>query len=179
MRRILFGMWVTLAGLTAAVALVGCGATGSGGGGLYGAPPAGGTTSPTATNVGTPTVATRQAVVAGKSMTILTDARGMTLYYLTADTATATACTYYCARTWSPLTTSATPTSGATLPGTLSTLTDANGPQVTYNGHPLYTSTYDRVPGDTRGEGSGGMWFVATPALAVLSGATVTAIPGY
>ncbi len=42
---------------------------------------------------------------------------------------------------------------------------DANGNQGEYNGHPLYTFASDTAPGQTNGEGVGGIWFVATPGL--------------
>ncbi len=115
-------------------------------------------------------MATATATVAGKSATILTNSSGFTLYYFTADSATASACTGTCTATWPPLLdTSGKPTSANPLPGTLSILNDASGMQVTYNGHPLYRYSGDQAPGDTHGEGILGKWFVATRSLAVLS----------
>jgi predicted lipoprotein with Yx(FWY)xxD motif len=61
--------------------------------------------------------------------------------------------------------TSGTPTSATALPGKLSAQTTGNGNQVAYNGHLLYTFSGDGGPGQTRGEGLFGKWFVATPAL--------------
>ena len=55
----------------------------------------------------------------------------------------------------------------SSLPGRLSSLRDANGTQVTYNSRLLYTYAGDSKPGDTNGEGIGGVWFVATPSLAI------------
>ena len=46
-------------------------------------------------------------------------------------------------------------------------------PQVTYNGHPLYTYTGDQNPGDTNGQGLtafGGGWFALLPAGARVNG---------
>jgi DNA-binding NarL/FixJ family response regulator len=40
-------------------------------------------------------------------------------------------------------------------------------PQVTYNGHPLYTFAMDQSAGDVNGEGLnafGGLWYVVSPA---------------
>jgi predicted lipoprotein with Yx(FWY)xxD motif len=112
-------------------------------------------------------IKTATAMVSGKSETILTDAQGKTLYYFTPDTATTSACTGSCAQNWPPLlaTGSGTPTSATTLSGKLSTQTTANGNQVEYNGHPLYTFAADSAPGQTNGEGVLGKWFVATPDL--------------
>jgi len=48
----------------------------------------------------------------------------------------------------------------------LSSLSSANGNQVSYNGHPLYTYGGDSAAGDVKGDGVEGKWFVATPDLA-------------
>lgn len=104
-------------------------------------------------------------MVGGKSVTILTDTQGLTLYYRTSDTATSV-CSGGCAGAWPPvLLPQGTPGSSTSLPGTLATMTDANGRQVTYNGHPLYRFASDSGPGSTQGDGVGGVWFVATPSL--------------
>src|SRR5260221_13382054 len=61
-----------------------------------------GTTPTTVPKSSTPIVKTAQATVKGTSETILTNAQGLTLYYLTADTATKAACTGTCTGIWSP-----------------------------------------------------------------------------
>jgi len=61
---------------------------------------------------------------------------------------------------------SGAPTSATSLPGKLTVVADANGNQVEYNGHPLYTYSGDTGPGQTTGEGVGGVWHVVTPGLA-------------
>ena len=101
----------------------------------------------------------------------IVDAKGMTLYYYKPDTATTPACTGGCATNWPPVlfSGSGTPTGGDGVTGKLAVLTGANGAQVTYNGHPLYTFIADKAPGDTVGQGKGEVWFVATPDLATLS----------
>jgi predicted lipoprotein with Yx(FWY)xxD motif len=134
-----------------------------------------GSTASTPTAAATPTTAsastiqTAQVTVNGKATTILTDAHGRTLYYFTPDTVTKLACTGACAQTWPPLlfTGSGTPTSSTSLSGTLSTLSDTNGTQVEYGGYLLYTYSGDTAPGQTKGEGLFGKWYVATPDLAV------------
>ena len=132
----------------------------SSGGGRYGN---GGGTTPTASN----RLKTATATVSGKSETILTNAQGMTLYYRTSDAPPATVCSGGCASAWPPLIVSgsAAPTSATSLPGKLTSATDANGNQVEYNGHPLYTFSGDTAPGQTTGNGTAGIWFVATPDL--------------
>jgi len=112
-------------------------------------------------------IKTATAMVSGKSETVLTNAQGKTLYYFTPDTTTTSACTGSCAQNWPPLlsTGSSTPTSATTLPGKLSAQTTANGNQVEYNGHLLYTFAGDSGPGQTNGQGLLGKWFVATSNL--------------
>jgi predicted lipoprotein with Yx(FWY)xxD motif len=110
---------------------------------------------------------TASIMVGGTTETALTTVQGRTLYYFTPDTATSAACTGGCASNWPPLlATSGTPTSDPALSGKLSVLSGANGNQVVYNGHPLYTFSKDRAAGDATGQGIGGKWFVATPGLA-------------
>jgi len=59
----------------------------------------------------------------------------------------------------------AAPTAGAGITGTLGTITrsDNGALQVTYNNRPLYHFASDTGPGDTSGQGVGGVWFVAKP----------------
>ncbi|HLJ34870.1 MAG TPA: hypothetical protein VKU38_14520 [Ktedonobacteraceae bacterium] len=127
----------------------------------------GGTTPTTAPATGGSVITTTTATVKGASQTILTNAQGMTLYYFTPDTATSSACTGGCATAWPPVLFqgSGTPTSATSLSGTLSAVSDGNGTQVEYNGHPLYTFSGDTAAGQTHGEGVLGKWFVATPDL--------------
>ncbi len=113
-----------------------------------------------------------------KTETVLKNAKGLTLYYFTPDTAAKVACTGACTSNWPPLlATSGTPTSNPTLPGQLSVLNGANGNQVLYNGHPLYTYAKDKDAGDAYGQGIGGKWFVATPDL--VAAATPSSTPIY
>lgn len=113
-------------------------------------------------------IKTASATVDGKSVTILTDAKGMTLYYFTPDTSTKTSCTAACAQNWPPLlfTGSGNPTASTSLPGELEVYANDNGNQVIYNDHPLYTFAGDTAAGQTTGQGKAGKWYVATPDLA-------------
>jgi predicted lipoprotein with Yx(FWY)xxD motif len=137
------------------------------------------TAAPTTPAAASPVVSTASATVNGKSVTILTDAKGMTLYYFTKDTPTSSACTDSCAQNWPPLlfSGSGTPTSSATLPGTLRVVNTANGQQVAYQGHLLYTFAGDTAPGQTNGEGKFGLWFVATTDLTSAGGSSGGATP--
>ncbi|HEX6820304.1 MAG TPA: hypothetical protein VF120_18145 [Ktedonobacterales bacterium] len=167
---------ICLLSSVAVLVLAGCGAAG----GLYGG--SGTTSAPGGTSASAPSgagiVATASATVAGHSESILTDASGRALYYFAADSSTSSACTGACTSTWSPLIiSSGTPTSNATLPGTLSAQDVGNGLQVLYNGHPLYRYAGDTAAGQTNGEGFEGQWHVATPSLAATSGASPSASP--
>jgi predicted lipoprotein with Yx(FWY)xxD motif len=134
--------------------------------------------SPAASVSSSPTPST-QAVVAvevktvkGQTEPVLVNASAQTLYYLTADTSTTVACSGQCVTFWPPLLLPAgDPGSGSSLPGKLTVLTDPNGRQVLYNGHPLYAFVKDKASGDANGEGVnafGGTWHPATPTLAAI-----------
>jgi predicted lipoprotein with Yx(FWY)xxD motif len=168
--EILLPLIALLTGLGVLV-LAGCGSLGGYGG--YGGSSSSGGSSAT----GPAQVKTATAMVKGQSSTILTNGQGRTLYYRTTDTASASTCTGGCASTWPPLLTSGAPVAASSLSGTLSSLSDANGTQATYNGHLLYTYSGDSKPGDTNGEGIGGVWFVATPDLAAQGSGGATPTP--
>ena len=163
-------MYLGISMLLIALAVVACGNSG------YTSTGSSGGTTPTSSTSSTPIIQTATATVSGQSVTILTNAQGMTLYYLKPDTATKSACTGTCAGNWPPLlfTGTGSPTSATTLPGTLSVITDANGQQVEYNGHPLYIFAKDTAPGQTNGEGIKGVWFVATPTIPAQSAPQAT-----
>ncbi len=128
--------------------------------GKYSATP---TTSTSNTNAST--IKTTNATLDGKAATVLTNAQGMTLYYFTPDTQTTSACTGGCAGNWPPLLAAGSITLTSTAPGKLTTATNANGTQIQYNGHFLYTYAGDSAPGQTNGQGVGGKWFAATTTL--------------
>jgi secreted repeat protein with Y-X4-D motif len=89
------------------------------------------------------------------------DGKGLTLYQLDTDSATVVTCESQCAATWPPLIVKGAPVAGAGIDATLlSTVNGANGKQVTYAGHPLYTFSGDQGPGQVNGFGSGGVWWV-------------------
>jgi predicted lipoprotein with Yx(FWY)xxD motif len=93
-------------------------------------------------------------------VTVLTDAEGYTLYWFGPDHPTMSACEASCARTWPPVTAPAV--RGARVTGTLGAIARPDGSlQATYDGHPLYTTTADKTPGQAKGDGvwdSGGQW---------------------
>jgi predicted lipoprotein with Yx(FWY)xxD motif len=97
-------------------------------------------------------------------VTVLTDDEGYTLYWFGPDSATKSACQGSCARNWPPVTGPATWGPGVT--GTIGAIVRPGGAlQATYNGHPLYTTTADTGPGQTKGNGvwsHGGEWHEVT-----------------
>ncbi|HEV2238601.1 MAG TPA: hypothetical protein VGR57_18225 [Ktedonobacterales bacterium] len=150
---------LALLGLALGV-LAGCG---SGAGG-YGYSPGGGTNPTATTGVGGVTIKTHSATVSGSTKNVLTDGNGKTLYYFDPDTTTSATCSGACSNTWPALAAgSGAPGVEGVLPGTLSLVDSANGKQVTYNGHPLYTYSGDTAAGQANGDGIGGKWHAATP----------------
>lgn len=133
----------------------------------------------TSTQTASAVVKTTSTTVDGKSVTILTTAQGLTLYYFTPDTSTTVACTGTCAGTWPPLlfSGSGSPAASGNLPGVLTVYSTANGNQVLYNDHPLYTFKGDSAPGQTNGQGIKGKWFVATTDLAKNTASAAASTP--
>ena len=110
---------------------------------------------------GNTTVLVRDDATLGK---LLTDAKGFTLYYYAKDSDGKSVCNAGCAANWPPATASGTPTLPDGVTGTLSLITrDDGSKQLAYNGKALYTYIKDTDPGDTYGQGVGGVWTVATP----------------
>ena len=92
--------------------------------------------------------------------TVLTNAKGFTLYSFAPDTPNSSKCYESCAAYWPPVT--GTTAAGQSLPGRAGTITRTDGAeQLTYNGHPLYTYIGDSAPGQARGNNlnlNGGLW---------------------
>ena len=92
--------------------------------------------------------------------TVLTNARGFTLYSFAPDTPASSKCYGSCAVYWPPVT--GTPAASPGVPGRVGTIKRTDGShQLTYNGHPLYTYIGDSAPGQARGNNlnlNGGLW---------------------
>jgi predicted lipoprotein with Yx(FWY)xxD motif len=129
-------------------------------------------TTPTTVAATTTTAAAKATVATASNAslgTILVDSTGKTLYTFDKDTSTTSACTGNCAATWPALVlpSGATTAVAGTGVGTLSVVArpdDASKMQVVLNGKPLYNYAADTAPGDTKGDGVGGIWHVAKPA---------------
>jgi predicted lipoprotein with Yx(FWY)xxD motif len=98
--------------------------------------------------------------------TFLVDGEGMTLYRFATDVpgSGASACYGTCAERWPAFF-----AQEIAVPAELEQ-TDFNGferddgtIQTTYKGWPLYYYFEDEAPGDVKGQGAGGVWFVISP----------------
>jgi predicted lipoprotein with Yx(FWY)xxD motif len=142
-------MLLALLGLAAAAAvLAACGSSGTsstGGGGGSSAHP----------------VAAAGGLKTAKigSATVLTNAKGFTLYSFAPDTPTKSNCNGACAKFWPPVK-GAVSASG--VKGTFGTIKRSDGSvQATFDGHPLYTYVGDTAPGQAKGNNlnlNGGVW---------------------
>ena len=92
---------------------------------------------------------------------VLTDAKGMTLYTFSRDSASSSACNGKCAKNWPPLMVKAGE-KGAD--GYSKVKRDDGKMQWAYKGKPLYTFIKDKKAGDTKGDGVlNGAWHAAKP----------------
>jgi predicted lipoprotein with Yx(FWY)xxD motif len=142
------GAAAAIGGLSA-VALVLLGVAVAGAGGPPGAgPPAG--------PLGT--VALKATTINGTI--VLTNGKGLTLYWFAPDTPARSVCNGACAQYWPPVI--GRPAAGPGVTGRLGTITRHDGTvQATYDGHPLYTYIADTAPGQTNGNNlnlNGGLW---------------------
>jgi len=106
--------------------------------------------------------ALRTATIGG--VTVITNAKGFTLYSFAPDTPSRSNCNGTCAGYWPPVT--GTPAAGPGVTGKLGTIKRSDGTtQAVYNGHPLYTYIADTAPGQAHGNNlnlNGGLWHEVT-----------------
>ena len=160
--------WAAAAGLgSLALLLAACGGSSGSSAGSSGSTP---TTSTTAQAAGQASSSALGGIQPGDVVLIvqksaigyvLAAADGQVVYTYDKDSkGSAPTCTGSCATTWPPLTGKPLASEADTLPGTLGTVSDANGAkQVTYNGLPLYTFKGAKLFATT-GNGVGGEWHV-------------------
>jgi predicted lipoprotein with Yx(FWY)xxD motif len=141
-----------------AVVATACGSS-SGGGSAGSGSSASAATSPA---TGSSSTALKTAKIGG--VTVVTNAKGFTLYWFVPDTATTSNCNGSCAHFWPPVKGPATAGPGVTRK--LGVITRPDGSkQATYDRHPLYTYVGDTAPGQAKGNGlnlSGGVWHEMT-----------------
>jgi len=119
-------------------------------------------TGPTSTSAGSSRALLKIASISGVS--VLTNARGYTLYWFVPDTPTKSTCYGTCTAYWPPVI--GTPAAGPGVTGKLGTIRRSGGAaQVTYDHHPLYTYVGDSAPGQANGNNitlNGGLWHEMT-----------------
>ncbi len=95
---------------------------------------------------------------------LLRDAAGRTLYTFDKDANGASACYTGCAAAWPPFMAK----DGAKAIGPLTLhAREGGGQQWGWKGQPLYYFAADVQPGDTQGDGKGGVWHVVKPGAKV------------
>ena len=106
-------------------------------------------------------------------VTVLTSAKGFTLYSFAPDTPAKSNCNGACAKFWPPVK-GAVSASG--VKGTFGTIKRSDGSvQATFDGHPLYTYVGDTAPGQAKGNGlnlSGGVWHEVTTSGSAPAGSS-------
>jgi predicted lipoprotein with Yx(FWY)xxD motif len=94
---------------------------------------------------------------------IVVDGTGRTLYRFDKDMpgSATSACNGACAAAWPAALVTDQPVAGPGVSGALGAIMRADGTrQLTLDGHPLYRYVGDQGPGDTTGDGFGGIWHV-------------------
>jgi predicted lipoprotein with Yx(FWY)xxD motif len=98
---------------------------------------------------------------------LIVDSGGFTLYNFHKDKGTTSSCYGACANFWPPLTTEGSPKAEGVPAGMLGTTKRNDGTvQVTFAGHPLYTFSEDKKPGEANGndfKAFGGEWYALMP----------------
>jgi predicted lipoprotein with Yx(FWY)xxD motif len=130
---------------------------------LLGVAVAGAATAPSAPSASSSSTASGQVLktIQIKGVSVLTNSKGMTLYWFAPDTSTKSACYGSCAAYWPPVYGAQKAAPGVT--GKLGTIKRTDGTiQATYDGHPLYTYIGDSHPGQATGNDinlNGGYWY--------------------
>jgi len=112
--------------------------------------------------------------------TVLTNAKGFTLYSFAPDTPTKSNCNGTCATFWPPV---KGPATASGVKGTFGTIKRSDGStQATFDGHPLYTFAADTAPGQAKGNGlneQGGVWHEITTSGTAAPVSTSSSGGGY
>jgi len=106
---------------------------------------------------------TGKANINGQLVNVLMTNKGFAVYYYKSDTSFKATCTGGCAQSWPPVLAPQgmmTISSSTTLPKQLSVHMTANGAQVFYDGHALYTYAADTQPGIATGRAKGMQWYL-------------------
>ena len=103
------------------------------------------------------------ATINGAKVNVLMTNKGFAVYYYRADPMLKATCTGQCAHDWPPILAPQgmmTISSSMTLPRQLSVHQTANGAQVFYDSHALYTYAADMQPGTATGRAQDMLWYL-------------------
>lgn len=106
---------------------------------------------------------TGKAAINGNMVNVLLTNKNFAMYYYKADTAFKATCTGACANDWPPVLAPQgmmTVSSSMTLPRHLSVHQTANGAQLFYDGHALYTYAADKQANNAQGRGQDMLWYM-------------------
>jgi predicted lipoprotein with Yx(FWY)xxD motif len=159
---------IAISAAIALLALAGCGGSdSSSSGGVYGSGGANQTAEPASSATEAGSAAVVAVAPVPKLGKLIVDSEGFTLYDFHKDTGTTSTCYGACAEFWPPLTTSGSPEAEGVPAGMLGTTMRKDGTeQVTFAGHPLYTFSEDKKPGEANGNDLnvfGGQWYALQP----------------
>ncbi len=100
---------------------------------------------------------------------VLTDNKGMTLYFFARDVSGASTCTGTCLDNWPVFSVDNLRLDAGLTAADFSSVTTAAGKkQITYKGWPLYYYKSDMAAGDVKGENVGNVWFVAKTTYSLM-----------
>ncbi|NJD52065.1 MAG: hypothetical protein FIB07_04275 [Candidatus Methanoperedens sp.] len=117
-------------------------------------------TSAIATPVAQPTAGPSTVTVSAGNYIV--DSKGKTLYMSTSDIMGDSKCTGTCLNSWPSFYQEGITVSSGLNSSDFGTITRSDGKeQTTYKGWPLYYFSNDVNPGDTKGDGMNGRWFIA------------------
>jgi predicted lipoprotein with Yx(FWY)xxD motif len=159
-----------LAVAAAAAVLAACSSSGTSSAGGSGST---GTSTPAAATAGS----LKTTTIGGA--TVLTNAKGFTLYSFAPDTPTKSNCNGTCAQNWPPV---KGPATASGVKGTFGTIKRSDGStQATFDGHPLYAFVGDTAPGQAKGNGLnalGGLWHEITTSGTAAPASTTSPVGG-
>lgn len=96
----------------------------------------------------------------GNKVELLTNIKGFTLYTFDPDGEDESTCYEACAKVWPPILLNAADVKKVKAPFTVAERNDGTL-QLNFDGRPLYLFANDKKPGDTLGDGLGGVWHIA------------------
>jgi predicted lipoprotein with Yx(FWY)xxD motif len=119
-----------------------------------------------------PVVVTKSSLKMGSNATfgsLLTDDKGKSLYFFSADANGTSSCNTGCETLWPAFYAEDVTVPQGMVATDIGTITRADGKkQTTFKGWPLYYYAADVNTGEVKGDGVGGNWFVAKPDYSIM-----------